>query len=179
MELARITGSIRLEERRKRRVFVAAFITADGSKTRRVLGPAHAKDSGRRTPKGAVSWRAADGPKPPGSLTPKDAQEHLVAILRTEEDERARLGCQPLRSRGKTVGDALDAYLAHCVAEGRAETTVRGYSSIASKLMIALGESTPLSKIDGQRLRNFRASLLLARSRRPGRVTTGNCSRQR
>jgi hypothetical protein len=42
------------------------------------LGLAHLKDSGRRTPRGAVVWRAADGPKPDATyLSPAEAQDEL------------------------------------------------------------------------------------------------------
>jgi hypothetical protein len=47
-----------------------------------VLGPAHVKDSGRRTPRGAIVWRAADGPKPsPAWLTPREAEDRLAQLL--------------------------------------------------------------------------------------------------
>lgn len=60
----RITGSIRIEPRDGYRVWVAKYGRAEGAATRRVLGLAWAKDSGRRTARGAVVWRAADGRKP-------------------------------------------------------------------------------------------------------------------
>jgi hypothetical protein len=48
----------------------------------KVLGPAWVKDSGKRTPRGAVVWRAANGPKPdPSYLTLADAADKLRMIL--------------------------------------------------------------------------------------------------
>jgi len=45
------------------------------------LGP-RTCDSGRRSARGAIIWRAGDGPRPtPEHLTPKDAEEQLDAIL--------------------------------------------------------------------------------------------------
>jgi integrase len=40
------------------------------------------KDSGKRTPRGAIVWRAANGPKPdPSYLTPAEAADRLQTIL--------------------------------------------------------------------------------------------------
>jgi hypothetical protein len=48
----------------------------------KILGPAWVKDSGKRTPRGAVVWRAANGPKPdPSYLTPADAADERRMIL--------------------------------------------------------------------------------------------------
>ena len=52
----RITGNVRVEQRAKGRVWVAAYVKADGAKTRRTLGSAWVKDSGRRTPRNAPIW---------------------------------------------------------------------------------------------------------------------------
>src|SRR3954468_14755949 len=50
--------------------------------TRKVLGPGWVKNSGKRTPRGAIVWRAANGPKPdPSYLTPADAEDRLRTIL--------------------------------------------------------------------------------------------------
>jgi hypothetical protein len=46
---------------------------ADGRHQKR-LGPAHVRDSGRRTARGAVVWWTANGPKPDADhLTPAEA----------------------------------------------------------------------------------------------------------
>src|ERR671939_241478 len=48
----------------------------------RRLGPAHVRDSGRRTPRGAIVWRAANGSKPdPTYLTPAEAEAALDELL--------------------------------------------------------------------------------------------------
>jgi integrase len=48
----------------------------------KVLGPAWVKDSGKRTGRGAIVWRAANGPKPdPSYLTPADAADQMHMIL--------------------------------------------------------------------------------------------------
>src|SRR5438552_3906795 len=71
------TGHWQVVQRRRRRVIKAYWTDAEG-KHGRTLGPAHVKDSGRRTSLGATVWRAGDGPKPsPEHLTPKDADARL------------------------------------------------------------------------------------------------------
>ena len=47
-----------------------------------IQGPAWVKDSGKRTARGAVVWRAANGPKPdPSYLTPAEAADRLQTML--------------------------------------------------------------------------------------------------
>ncbi len=75
------------------------------------LGPAHVPDSGRRTARRAIIWRAGDRPRPaPEHLTPKDAQEQLNGILSElasdieDRDEASQLrtcGVPPVGSRHK------------------------------------------------------------------------------
>ncbi len=63
-----------------------AFWEDAAGKHAKCLGRAHVKDSGRRTPRGAVIWRAGDGPRPtPEHLTPKDAEARLAEILAAAE----------------------------------------------------------------------------------------------
>jgi integrase len=98
---------------------------ADGSKTRKTLGPAWVRDSGRKSPRGAVVWRAANGSKPDHTyLTPKEAQDALDVLLAAE---RAKPSSAP-RVGGKTFGDAAAEWLAHSEGvRGVAPTTLAGY----------------------------------------------------
>ncbi len=65
------------------RSYVAYWCDGEGRKFGRTLGPAHVRDSGRRTPRGAIIWRTGDGPLPtPAHLTPQDAEDRLGEILR-------------------------------------------------------------------------------------------------
>src|SRR3954467_1389856 len=59
-----------------------AFWTDAEGKHQRVLGPAHVRDSGKRTSRGAIVWRAGHGPKPTlEHLTPDDANGALRELL--------------------------------------------------------------------------------------------------
>jgi hypothetical protein len=59
----------------------ALWRDADGPHQKR-LGPAHVRDSGRRTARGAVVWRAVNGSKPdPSWLTPAEAEDALERLL--------------------------------------------------------------------------------------------------
>ena len=151
----RITGHVVLEDRKDGRVFVAKYRRAEGTPTRKVLGQAWAKAPRREPERGAPvtkRWRAADGTKPDGYLTPQDAQDQLDALLATEKAKDA----QEARARrghgghgGKTFGDACDAYLAYVEREGIAPSTLRRYRGIVSvQLRPAFGEHTPLRRVN-------------------------------
>ena len=83
----------------------AVWRDADGHH-RKVLGPAHVKPTGKRTAKGAIVFRAADGTKPDGYLTRREAEDELRAIL--EGAPAAPIA----GSRTYTFGDAADRWLA-------------------------------------------------------------------
>lgn len=83
----RITGHLQVNRTpadkladRKRYRFKALWRDGAG-RHQKVLGWAHVDDSGKRTDRGAVIWRAGNGPKPDGHLTPKDAELALRRIL--------------------------------------------------------------------------------------------------
>ena len=77
----RPSGHVQVVERRSGRRWHALWRDADG-RHQRVLGPAWVKDGGKRTPRGAVIWRAADGTKPDRlHLSPADAEDLLRQIL--------------------------------------------------------------------------------------------------
>jgi len=66
----RVTGHLQVRGPSRQRKWYAHYVDRDGDKHTRMLGQAHVRDSGRRTPRGAVVWRAANGPCPEGQLTP-------------------------------------------------------------------------------------------------------------
>src|SRR5438309_1212181 len=104
-------GHVQIIGGRGNRRWRAFWWDADG-KHSRVLGPAWAQSSGRKTPRGAIVWHAADGPKPDRSyLTPKEAQAELRRLLEHE----ARRHPSPRTERGAlvTFADAAEAWLRH------------------------------------------------------------------
>jgi len=77
----RPSGHLQVKGEAGKRRYFALWRDADG-RHQRLLGPAHVKDSRRRTPRGAVIWRAGDGPKPDLSyLTPQEAAAALRELL--------------------------------------------------------------------------------------------------
>jgi hypothetical protein len=75
------SGHLQVRGDPRHRVWYALWRDADGRHKKR-LGPAHVKDPGRRTPRGAVVRRAADGPKPdPSYLSPADARDEVSKLL--------------------------------------------------------------------------------------------------
>ena len=84
---------------------------ADG-KHSRVLGPAWAQNSGKRTPRGAIIWHAANGPKPDSSfLTPREARAELRRLL--EHDSARRPTPRSAGGAPSTFADAAEAWLRH------------------------------------------------------------------
>lgn len=154
----RITGSVRVEDREQGRTWIAAFVQANGRKTRRALGLAWVRDSGRTTRRGATIWRAGHGPKPDATyLTPGEAQEALDALLDAERAE-----CRgPRPVEGKTFGDACDAWLDHAEkVDGVEETTLNTYRSIVHKLEAEFRRESPLRRIGATSIGDYQHRLL-------------------
>jgi integrase len=141
-------------------MWVAKYRRADGRLTRKVLGPAWAKDSGRRTARGGKVWRAADGRCPHGHLTPKAAQvalEQLLAAERTQPVRRLRTDAGV-----KTFGDAVEAWWEYVSVEKQlAPSTLRRYRGILdAHLLPEFGTSTPLRRMTAERIEVYRDRLI-------------------
>jgi integrase len=136
------------------RVYRALWRDADGVRGAKSLGPAHVRDSGRRTPRGATIWRAGDGPRPtPEHLTPKDAQEQLDTILSEldgdieQRDEASQL---------HTLFDATQGWVAERHRDKDLKrTTLTGYEVMFERLYRDLGTETPLQDFLDGRLRGY------------------------
>lgn len=156
---ARATGNLTVKERaRGGCVWVAAWTAVDGRRGRKVLGSAWVKDSGRRTARGAIVWRANDGGAPDGALTPKAAQDTLTDFL---ERERRKGGRRP-RQAGETFGEAADAFVAHAASVGgeRGEvspSTLRGYRSLIKVVGVEFPPELALVKITRRRLEEYQS----------------------
>jgi hypothetical protein len=163
------------------RSYVAYWRDPEGRKFGRTLGPAHVRDSGRRTPRGAVIWRAGDGPLPtPQHLTPQDAEDRLDAIIRELATEQRK----SVTRRG-TLRDATQGWVAERKVDKELKrTTLAGYELMFERLYRDLGPDTPLTAFEDGRLqdyfRDFKAYGLSApRPPREPRLKAGISSRSR
>ena len=149
---SRVTGHLQVQVRGGKRKWLAQVTDRDGVKRTRVLGPAHVKDSGKRTPRGAIVWRAGNGPCPPGHLTPKAADDALAVLL---EEMRARPRVPRMveserRANIPTFGDTIDAWLLYLRVEKRRKaSTLQDARNVANGvLMPHFGRDTPLYSIE-------------------------------
>jgi integrase len=135
-----------------RRSYYAYWTDADGKHGKR-LGPAHVKDSGRRTPRGAVIWRAGDGPKPTAEhLTPKEAAARLQAILATA------LRIVDLRPEC-TLQQAVDGWIAaRSTQRGLKRSTTMDYEDLFERLYRDLGADTPVDEFAQEQLEDYFAT---------------------
>lgn len=153
------SGFVVVEDRRKGRVWVASIRRADGTRTRRTLGPAWVRDGGKRTARGAVVWRTAPGSKPDGYLTPADADEQLRELLRVASKSAAP------RAAGRSWGDAADAWIDHTrTVKGREGTTLAGYESSIARLDAEglVGRAWPLGRVTARVCEDAQEAMLRA-----------------
>ncbi len=144
----------------KARVYYGYWRDEKGAKRGACLGPAHVRDAGRRTARGAVIWRAGDGARPsPEHLTPQDAEDRLEEILR-ESETRAEEAKK--RDADRFLHQAAEGWLAERMAErGLKRSTVADYEDLFERIYRDLGADTPLHDLADGRLvvyfANFRA----------------------
>src|SRR4051812_3176111 len=157
---ARPSGHLQVKGPKGRRAWYALWRDADGRHQKR-LGAAHVRDSGRRTPRGAVIWRAANGSKPDASyLTPAEAEDELQRLLssalREPTDPRRK------RAHDHIFAEACEAWLAYVAEEkDRRPSTVKDYRNTVRRYLLAeFGSDTLLHTIDTARVDAFRERML-------------------
>lgn len=139
-------GHLQVIGDRGNRRWRAFWWDADG-KHSRVLGPAWVQKSGKRTPRGAIVWHAADGPKPDVSyLTPMEAQAELRRLL--EHDVARQPTPRSPRGAPVTFADAAEAWLAHGERKRNLKrSTLKDYRQVLDAYLLpAPDEGAPISQ---------------------------------
>jgi integrase len=152
---SRPTGHLQIKTDRhgRARSYWAFWRDQDGVRGGRQLGPAHVRDSGRRTSRGAIIWRAGNGPRPtPEHLTPRDAEQRLADILRELEGKPA-----PSAGHGTaTLKDATQGWVIERTRDKDLKrSTLAGYESLFERFYRDLGADTPLEAFADGRLRGY------------------------
>ncbi len=156
----RPSGHLQVKGAPGKRRYYALWRDADG-RHQRLLGSAHVKDSQRRTPRGAVIWRAGDGPKPdPSYLTPPEAAVALRELLAAAPKRPTPAGERT--GDAVTFGDACTEWLRYVEHDRRrAPSTLADYrNTVRAYLLAEFGEHTPLGKIETRRIDAYRERLL-------------------
>lgn len=137
----RVTGHVRLVERKRGNVFYLKYRGPDGHQVQKMLGPA---------------WTERSRP-PVGYYTRRTAEEALQAILTD-----ARRGTLDVPRRGgRTFGDACAEWLRYVETERSiAPSTLIGYRSVTDVLLAEFGENVALEKLTTESIDVYRARLL-------------------
>ncbi len=158
----RPTGHLQVKGPAGRRRWYALWRDADG-RHQKVLAAAWVRDSGRRTSRGAIIWRAADGPKPSDAfLTPKEAAAALEELLAAAPRAPQRtLPSEPVRTFGEACSEWL-RYVEH--DKERSPSTLLDYrNSVRRYLLPHFGADTPLVRITTEDIEDFRDRMLQQR----------------
>ncbi|MEX2196528.1 MAG: site-specific integrase [Thermoleophilaceae bacterium] len=156
-----VTGHLQIKGPKHARRWYALWRDAAG-RHQRVLGPAHVRDSGARTPRGAVLWRAGNGPKPtPEHLAPIEARaalDELLAAIRLDPPGRVP------QMATRTLRDARDEWLRHVEFDRqRKASTVEDYRGQSRRYLLdRFGAATPLEEITTDRIEEWQQELLEA-----------------
>ena len=132
----------------------ALWRDADG-RHQKILGPAWVKDSGKRTPRGAIVWRAANGPKPDPSYFNAGRRRRPAA----DDPRRRSARC---RERGRPRGPLFAAVAAEWLEHGERKrglkhSTLTDYRYLLrNHLLPAFGER-PVRAITRQEIERWHA----------------------
>lgn len=139
--MARVTGHVRLVERKRGKVWYVKYRLPSGKQIQRALGPA---------------WTERSRP-PTGHYTRKMAEDALGTLL-----AKAREGSLPESNHSSaTFGEACAEYERYVeVEKGRKPSTLVGYRSVNRALRAEFGDATPLAALTPERIDAYRARLL-------------------
>jgi integrase len=160
----RLTGhtQVKQDKNGRTRSYYAFWRDASGKKHGVRIGPAHVRDTGRRTPRGAIIWRAGDGPKPTAEhLTPREAEAKAEDILLEAEanaDALAPKQAEPV------FHQATEGWLSERHAErGLKRSTIADYEDMFERLYRDLGAETPIRELADGRLTSYFADFMAER----------------
>jgi integrase len=155
-DTARPTGhlQVKLDWNGRTRSFYAYWRDQNDEKGGCRLGPAHVRDSGRKTPRGAIIWRAGNGARPtPQHLTPKDAEGRLATILRDLE-RKAEL--VETNEQEATLRQITEGWVAERTRDkGLKRSTLASYADMLERLYRDLDADTPVREFADGRLRPY------------------------
>jgi integrase len=145
---------VRVDQNGQTRSLWAFWYDQNGERGGRRLGPAHVRDSGRKTARGAIIWRAGNGPRPtPEHLTPKDAEERLEEILRELE---AEVELPDADEQQATLRQVTEGWVAERKRDkGLKRSTLASYEDMFERLYRDLGADTPVRDFADGRLRPY------------------------
>jgi integrase len=153
---SRPTGhlQVKLDRDGRDRSYWAFWYDQNGERGGRRLGPAHVRHSGRTTARGAIIWRAGNGPRPtPEHLTPKDAEERLDVILRELEGKAVRADAEEEQA---TLRQVTEGWVAERKRDkGLKRSTLASYGDMFERLYRDLGADTPIRDFADGRLRGY------------------------
>jgi integrase len=143
MATQRVTGHVRIEQRKRGPVFYLKYRLADGRQVQKLLGP---------------KWTERGRP-PAGYYTDRTANEALQELL---ADARRGTLAGSTPSVGKTFGDATAEWLRYVEHDKHVSaTTLNDYRHLVSGCLLPeFGRETPLEQIDTDRIELYRERLL-------------------
>lgn len=171
-----VTGHLQVRGTGSSRRWVALYIDRDGVHRTKTLGPTWVADSGRRTERGAVVWKAAGGACPEGALTPKAAKLELDDLLARTRDAPRRAIVQKRTTLGPTFGQLVDDWRDYLQIERkRKRSTVQDARNTARRHLVAhFGEDRELQTVRHVEIRENRdgRNVIEHREERTDTITT-------
>ena len=154
----RVTGHLQVRGTGAQRKWLAVYRDRDGTRRTKVLGPAWVKDSGRRTERGAVIWKAASGQCPSDALTPKQAEVRLAELLTQAREQPSETAPEAPTESTYTFGELVEDWLTYLDVERRRRpSTIQDARNTARRYLLQhFGEDRPLQTVRFVEVREYR-----------------------